>query len=484
MKRLSIIIPAYKATFLPAALDSIAAQTCKDFTLYIGDDCSPEPIRTIVDSYKDKIDLVYQRFDTNLGGKDLVEQWERCIAMSQDEPYIWLFSDDDVMEPNCVEQLLKTIDITPTPYDLYHFDVKEINENGDVTKALPEYPSVLSAYDFYKGKTTGCYRSYVVENIFSRKVYEQASGFKNFDLAWGSDVATWCIFSGSKGMYKIPDAHVLWRRSSQNITPDTTGEVAERKVMAEVAFLEWSYGYFKKENDILVTNTHWFKRVVSRYRRMISRECMEKASQLFYASHGCSRESKTMNFSYIISLLVNWPLYIALKLKAGLMKDQYAQMWYEDAANFPNLNFFQLLNIRPYYREVLLHRLKSVGNILKHFYPNYRNFSLLSYKIVPILGGIYLDHPYCTVLAASSIGRRFKTKHMVTIGNNRDGLPTIGDNVFIGAGAVVCGPIKIGDNAQIGANAVVMKDVPSNCTVIGNPAFIVRKEGQKVNIPL
>ena len=38
---LAIVIPAYKSTFLPAALDSIAAQTCQDFTLYIGDDCSP-----------------------------------------------------------------------------------------------------------------------------------------------------------------------------------------------------------------------------------------------------------------------------------------------------------------------------------------------------------------------------------------------------------------------------------------------------------
>ena len=123
--RLAIIIPAYKATFLTAALDSIAAQTCKDFTLYVGDDCSPDPIDKIVEQYRDKIDLVYQRFETNLGGKDLVAQWERCIAMSHDEPYIWLFSDDDVMEPNCVELLLRTIDETKGAYDLYHFDVNE-----------------------------------------------------------------------------------------------------------------------------------------------------------------------------------------------------------------------------------------------------------------------------------------------------------------------------------------------------------------------
>ena len=47
-----------------------------------------------------------------------------------------------------------------------------------------------------------------------------------------------------------------------------------------------------------------------------------------------------------------------------------------------------------------------------------------------------------------------------------DGYPTLGDNVYIGAGAKIIGPITIGDNVKIGANAVVSKNVPSNCTVI------------------
>lgn len=244
MKKLAIIIPAYKATFLPAALDSIAGQTCKDFTLYVGDDCSPEPIGDIVELYRDRIELVYQRFDTNLGGKDLVAQWERCIAMSKDEPYIWLFSDDDVMEPSCVEILFKQIEDTKGAYDVYHFDVNEINAEGCVTKHLPAYPQVLDAYDYYKGKSSGKYRSYVVENVFSRRIYEQSSGFMNFDLAWGSDVATWCIFCGKKGMFKIPDAKVCWRRSAENITPNISCSIAERKMIANCKLLAWSYDFF------------------------------------------------------------------------------------------------------------------------------------------------------------------------------------------------------------------------------------------------
>ena len=62
----------------------------------------------------------------------------------------------------------------------------------------------------------------------------------------------------------------------------------------------------------------------------------------------------------------------------------------------------------------------------------------------------------------------------------KNGKPTIGDNVSIGCNAVIAGDIQIGNNVKIGAGCVVVKSVPDNCTVIGNPAIIVRKDGEKV----
>ena len=59
--------------------------------------------------------------------------------------------------------------------------------------------------------------------------------------------------------------------------------------------------------------------------------------------------------------------------------------------------------------------------------------------------------------------------------------PTLGNNVVVGTGAKVLGNVKIGDNVQIGANAVVVRDVPSNSTVVGVPGRIVKKEGKKVS---
>ncbi|SEL39331.1 serine O-acetyltransferase [Colwellia chukchiensis] len=69
----------------------------------------------------------------------------------------------------------------------------------------------------------------------------------------------------------------------------------------------------------------------------------------------------------------------------------------------------------------------------------------------------------------------------VTIGGNgksaaENGVPVIGENVFIGAGAVILGPITIGDNARIGANAVVLSDVAANTTVVGAPAKPIKQD--------
>ena len=286
---IAIVIPAYKATFLSAALDSIAAQTCKDFTLYVGDDCSPEPIDRIVEAYRDKINMVYQRFDSNMGGKDLVAQWERCIAMSQEEPYIWLFSDDDVMEPNCVKELLRQIDRTNGAYDLYHFDVDRIDERGRFFSRKQDYPTVLTAYQFYRGKNAGRFSSFAVDNVFSRRIYER-HGFVKFDLAWGSDVATWIVFSREKGICTIPNAKVKWRESSQNITPDNSRLIAERKLKAELAFLSWAYQYFDEEPDIYAVNRAFFIYKIHVYKKYVSKESLKGAFASFFAVHGGRRD--------------------------------------------------------------------------------------------------------------------------------------------------------------------------------------------------
>lgn len=87
-----------------------------------------------------------------------------------------------------------------------------------------------------------------------------------------------------------------------------------------------------------------------------------------------------------------------------------------------------------------------------------------------------------TIVGARKIGENCWINPGVTLGykDASGDMPVIGNNVTIGTGARILGPITVGDNAVIGANAVVTKDVPPNCTVGGVPAKIIKRDGLRV----
>ena len=100
----------------------------------------------------------------------------------------------------------------------------------------------------------------------------------------------------------------------------------------------------------------------------------------------------------------------------------------------------------------------------------------------------FIDHGAGVVIGETAvIGDRVTLYQGVTLGGTgfQRGKrhPTLGDNVTVGSGAKLLGPIEVGDGAKIGANTVVVEDVPPGATVVGNPGHPVRVEGKRVEGP-
>ena len=142
----------------------------------------------------------------------------------------------------------------------------------------------------------------------------------------------------------------------------------------------------------------------------------------------------------------------------------------------------------PKFRTLFYHRYNCNTLIKKIFPPADMLFIRPNFtEIAP--GGLFLIHPWCTRIGAKSIGKNCIVRHLTTIGSNgRPDMehltPRIGDNVDIGAMCVITGDIRVGNNVKIGAGTILTKSVPDNCVVVGNPARIIKKDGQRVDIKL
>lgn len=139
----------------------------------------------------------------------------------------------------------------------------------------------------------------------------------------------------------------------------------------------------------------------------------------------------------------------------------------------------------------LAHRLYLRRVPVLPFLVSYLSRSVTGVEIHPgarIGDGIFIDHGSGVVIGETcQIGANVTLYQGVTLGGTGFARgkrhPTVEDNVTIGSGAKLLGPLTVGENAKIGANTVVIEDVPANSTVVGNPGHPVRVEGRKPEGP-
>ncbi len=175
----------------------------------------------------------------------------------------------------------------------------------------------------------------------------------------------------------------------------------------------------------------------------------------------------------------------------GLLSDAKNILKKDPAAR----NLFEVITLYPGFHALFWHRVSHALFKIK-----LRYLARLISQITRFFTGIeihpgakigknlFIDHGMGVVIGETAkIGNNVTIYHGVTLGGTgkHEGKrhPTIGDDVLVGAGSKVLGPINIAHGSRIGANSVVLQCVPANATVIGIPAQVVRVNGNKVNSP-
>lgn len=132
----------------------------------------------------------------------------------------------------------------------------------------------------------------------------------------------------------------------------------------------------------------------------------------------------------------------------------------------------KMLIVNKSFRKQFYFRIGTIRHLLQIFLHGYLD-DIIEYN-KNIAGGLVIIHfDGVGINHLAKIGKNCTMLQRSTIGFSKGGAPKIGDNVYIGMGAMVFGNINIGNNVNIGAGAVVFEDIPDNCTVVGQKPRII-----------
>lgn len=165
------------------------------------------------------------------------------------------------------------------------------------------------------------------------------------------------------------------------------------------------------------------------------------------------------------------------------IREEIAIIKARDPAMHSDWEVFLYPSFRAIVNYRVTHKLYLKGHYFLARYLSQRSARKTGIEIHPgatIGKGLFIDHGHGVVIGETAIiGNNVTLYQGVTLGGtgkeNGKRHPTIGDNVMISAGAKVLGSFEIGDNCKIGAGSVVLSPVPSNCTVVGIPGRIVKR---------
>lgn len=234
MIKFSILVPAYKAQFLEECIDSILAQTYKNFELIIVNDASPQNLDSIVSKYDDPR-IRYYKNKVGFGAEHVVGNWNKCLEYATGD-YIICMGDDDKLVPNSLEEYCNLLEKKPD-LNVYHAWTEIINEDSDIydiNEPRPEYESVYSLiYYRMRGR-----QQYIGDFLFKTDVLKENGGFYDLPMGWGSDDLSVFIAANKTGIANTQMPAFLYRRSESTLSSSGNTSLQLSGIKKEVEWIK------------------------------------------------------------------------------------------------------------------------------------------------------------------------------------------------------------------------------------------------------
>lgn len=233
----TIAIPAYKDRYLKEALDSVLAQTYKNFEVVIVNDASPYNLDSIVNQYND-VRIHYYKNEKNCGAKNVVDNWNICLSYARGT-YIICMGDDDKLHPDCLQYYLDLIKKYPN-LDIYHIRTEIINDESGLVSVLEERPEWETVYSLMSTERV----SFIGDWLFKTEMLKSRGGFYKLPYGWGSDYISSFLAAAGHGVANSNKIGYQYRGNPFSISSDLS--CIEDKIMALYSYMRWRLDFIEK----------------------------------------------------------------------------------------------------------------------------------------------------------------------------------------------------------------------------------------------
>lgn len=247
MNKLAIVIPYYKIDFFEETIRSVANQTSKCFTLYIGNDASPNNPLPIIQKYFKDGDYIYFNYKKNLGRQNLALQWER-ILQNVEEEWFQILGDDDMISQNFVENINKNLKRAEAEnLSLIKYAHQWIDCFNNIIETHNYAFNIINAKDLFFKKYNQEVKTSLSENIFKTALFQKFR-FEKLPLAWGTDDISLLTFSNFGKILYIREIMVKVRVYKNSISGSS--EYDHEKLKALLLLREVILTKFQKHFEL------------------------------------------------------------------------------------------------------------------------------------------------------------------------------------------------------------------------------------------